>query len=116
MNGRVWLVTSWTGRSFLAVAVLKSLLLVALWAMGPAAALDDADRIVNLALIACACVAIVDLTLAVRGRLLWRVRRKLILSYILIGAVPILLLVAFALLGFLLVFFDISSYLVQNRL
>jgi hypothetical protein len=30
--------------------------------------------------------------------------------------VPILLLVAFSLLGFLLVFFDISSYLVQNRL
>jgi serine phosphatase RsbU (regulator of sigma subunit) len=47
--------------------------------------------------------------------LLWPVSRKLILSYILVGAVPILLLVTFALLAFLLVFFDISSYLVHNR-
>ena len=41
--------------------------------------------------------------------------RKLILSYILVGAVPILLLVTFSLVAFLLVFFDISSYLVHDR-
>ena len=41
--------------------------------------------------------------------------RKLILSYILVGAVPILLLLTFSLLAFLLVFFDISSYLVHDR-
>ena len=50
-----------------------------------------------------------------RSGLLWRVSRKLILSYILVGAVPILLLVTFSLLAFLLVFFDISSYLVHDR-
>src|SRR3954468_6987740 len=38
-----------------------------------------------------------------KRRLLWRVRRKLILSYVFIGFVPALLLVAFSLLcGFLL--------------
>src|SRR5258706_15416181 len=116
MNGRAWLVTSWTGRTFLGPIVLKGLVLLALWITGGTVALENADRIVNLALITLALIAVVDLTLTVRARLLWRVRRKLILSYILIGAVPILLLVAFSLLGFLLVFFDISSYLVQNRL
>jgi sigma-B regulation protein RsbU (phosphoserine phosphatase) len=51
-----------------------------------------------------------------KRRLLWRVRRKLILSYVFIGFVPALLLVAFSLLcGFLLVY-NFSSYLVQSRL
>jgi sigma-B regulation protein RsbU (phosphoserine phosphatase) len=50
------------------------------------------------------------------ARLLWRVRRKLVISYILIGVIPALLIVAFCLLGALLVFFNFSSYLVQSRL
>lgn len=103
-------------RIFLLAVVLKGLLLAALWATGGTAILAYVDRGVNLALIVLAVLSIYQLTIKTRARLLWRVRRKLILSYILIGAVPFLLLVAFSLLGFLLVFFDISSYLVQNRL
>jgi sigma-B regulation protein RsbU (phosphoserine phosphatase) len=49
-------------------------------------------------------------------RLLWRVRRKLIISYIFIGFIPSLLIVAFFLLGGLFLFSNFSSYLVQNRL
>jgi len=48
-------------------------------------------------------------------RLLWRVRRKLIISYIFIGFIPAILIVAFFLLGGLLLFFNFSSYLVQSR-
>ena len=73
------------------------------------------DRAVNLALIVLAVATVYRLTTLARSGLLWRVSRKLILSYILVGAVPILLLVTFSLLAFLLVFFDISSYLVQDR-
>jgi len=51
-----------------------------------------------------------------KRRLLWRVRRKLILSYVFIGFVPALLLVAFALLCGFLLFYHFSSYLVQSRL
>ena len=51
-----------------------------------------------------------------KRRLLWRVRRKLILSYIFIGFVPALLIVAFFLLCGFLLFFNFSSYLVQSRL
>ncbi|MBS1818389.1 MAG: SpoIIE family protein phosphatase [Acidobacteria bacterium] len=48
-------------------------------------------------------------------RLLWRVRRKLIISYIFIGFVPAILIVAFFLLGGLLLFSNFSSYLLQTR-
>ena len=40
---------------------------------------------------------------------LWRVRRKLTLSYIFIGFVPVLLIVVFFLLCGLLLFFNVSS-------
>jgi serine phosphatase RsbU (regulator of sigma subunit) len=73
------------------------------------------DRAVNLALIVLAVATVYRVTTLARSSLLWRVSRKLILSYILVGAVPILLLVTFALVALLLVFFDISSYLVHDR-
>ncbi len=73
------------------------------------------DRAVNLFLIVLAVATIYRVTTIARSGLLWRVSRKLILSYVLVGAVPILLLVTFSLLAFLLVFFDISSYLVHTR-
>ena len=50
-----------------------------------------------------------------KRRLLWRVRRKLILSYIFIGFVPAILIVVFFLLCGLLLFFNFSSYLVQTE-
>src|SRR4051812_47163605 len=49
-------------------------------------------------------------------RLLWRVRLKLIISYIFIGFIPAILIVAFFLLGGLLLFSNFSSYLLQTRL
>ena len=52
----------------------------------------------------------------VRRRLLWRVRRKLILSYVFVGLVPSLLIVAFFLLAGLLLFRNMASYLVQTRI
>ncbi|PYQ98049.1 MAG: hypothetical protein DMF94_15710 [Acidobacteria bacterium] len=51
-----------------------------------------------------------------KRRLLWRVRRKLIVSYMFIGFVPAFLLVAFSLLCAFLLFYNFSSYLVQSRL
>jgi serine phosphatase RsbU (regulator of sigma subunit) len=59
---------------------------------------------------------------AVRGlanvsrRLLWRVRRKLILSYVFIGAVPAALIVVFFLLGGLLLFAYVGSYLMYSEI
>ncbi len=51
-----------------------------------------------------------------RRRLLWRVRQQLILSYIFIGVIPALLLVAFFVLAGVLLFANIGSYLIQTRM
>ncbi|MGE0815238.1 MAG: PP2C family protein-serine/threonine phosphatase [Vicinamibacterales bacterium] len=51
-----------------------------------------------------------------RRRLLWRVRRKLILSYVFVGLVPSLLIVTFFLTAGLLLVRSVASYLVQTRL
>ncbi len=51
-----------------------------------------------------------------KRHLLWRVRRKLILSYVFIGFIPAALIVCFFLLSGFLLFYNFSSYLVQNRL
>src|SRR5262245_31755183 len=48
---------------------------------------------------------------AVRARILWHVRRKLTLSYIFLGVVPVFLAIAFFALCGLLLFFNVSSYL-----
>src|SRR3954468_11243798 len=57
-------------------------------------------------------------TLVVLGKrhLLWRGRRKMILSYVFIGFIPAALIVLFFLLSGFLLFYNFSSYLVQNRL
>jgi serine phosphatase RsbU (regulator of sigma subunit) len=73
------------------------------------------DRAINFGIIVLAAATVYRVAALARSGLLWRVSRKLILSYILVGAVPILLFVTFSLLAFLLLFFDISSYLVHNR-
>jgi hypothetical protein len=71
------------------------------------------DTVAGVAIAAGAAYFLVQLFLLAQQRLLWRVRRKLILSYIFIGVVPAILIVAFFLLGSLLLFFNFSSYLVQ---
>jgi phosphoserine phosphatase RsbU/P len=73
------------------------------------------DTVAGLAIAAGAAYFLVQLVLLARRRLLWRVRRKLILSYIFIGFVPAMLIVVFFLLGALLLFFNFSSYLVQTE-
>jgi phosphoserine phosphatase RsbU/P len=74
------------------------------------------DTVAGLAVAAGATFFIFRLSVIAKRRLLWRVRRKLILSYIFIGFVPALLIVAFFLLCGYLLFFNFGSYLVQSRL
>ena len=53
---------------------------------------------------------------SLRRRLLWRVRRKLVVSYLLIGFVPILLLGSFFVLSGTLLLLTVSSLLLQTGL
>src|SRR3989454_11709670 len=74
------------------------------------------DSVAGLAIAAGALYFVFLLLVLAKRRLLWRVRRKLILSYIFIGFVPAILIVAFFLLTGYLLFYNFSSYLVESRL
>ncbi|MEW5981450.1 MAG: SpoIIE family protein phosphatase [Acidobacteriota bacterium] len=63
-----------------------------------------------------AVVALVQGSVAARRRLLWRVRQKLLLSYLFIGVLPVLLVVIIFVLAGLLLFANLSSYLIRDAL
>jgi sigma-B regulation protein RsbU (phosphoserine phosphatase) len=74
------------------------------------------DRVATLVVAGAAGYILVRGIAVAQRRLLWRVRRKLVISYIFIGFIPVILIVAFFLLGGLILFSSFSSYLVQSRL
>jgi serine phosphatase RsbU (regulator of sigma subunit) len=78
--------------------------------------LEIVDSIAGLAIAAGAGYFLLRFFLLAKRRLLWRVRRKLILSYLLIGFVPAVLIATFFVLGALLLLFNFSSYLLQTEM
>ena len=94
-TARDLLLQTWPGRLFLAAVALK--LIVALWRL--ASPLPAFVTLVSGAATIALVVALASfawrLFVVVKRRLLWRVRRKLILSYIFIGVVPSLLILVF---------------------
>jgi sigma-B regulation protein RsbU (phosphoserine phosphatase) len=74
------------------------------------------DTVASIGLAVGAAYFAYKLILLGKRRLLWRVRRKLILSYVFIGFIPVALIASFFLLGGFLLFYNFSSYLVQSRL
>jgi sigma-B regulation protein RsbU (phosphoserine phosphatase) len=73
------------------------------------------DTVASIAVLAGGGYFVVRGMTFLKRRLLWRVRRKLLISYIFIGFVPAILIVAFFLLGGVLLFSNFSSYRVQTR-
>ena len=112
---RVWLMQTLAGRLLIAGVALKLVawlgVLIAV-APGRVRAARHARRSRHLfgALIIGYRVYVIA-----RHRLLWRVRRKLILSYIFIGVVPVLLVAVFFTLGGLLFFFNVSAFMLRNH-
>jgi sigma-B regulation protein RsbU (phosphoserine phosphatase) len=105
------------GRAIVVGVGVKLFIFVLRSALGNLAAFFSVvDTVAGLAIAAGAAYFIFRLLVLAKRRLLWRVRRKLILSYIFIGFVPALLIVAFFLLCGFLLFYSFSSYLVQGRL
>ncbi|MDP1570229.1 MAG: PP2C family protein-serine/threonine phosphatase [Vicinamibacterales bacterium] len=113
---RRWCLHAWPGRLLIAGAALKLQAVLAGLVVAPLPSLLDALGTLGslLLIISLAYVSARGLVWAKR-RLLWRVRRKLILSYVFIGFVPSLLIILFFLLSGLLLFFNVSAYLVQSR-
>ena len=105
---------TWFGRLFLVAAALK--FTVALLRLGDV--LPDLSRALSAAatvgLIVSISVFVWRLFVQIKRRLLWRVRRKLILSYIFIGVIPSLLILVFFLFAGSLVFMNVSAYLFRD--
>ena len=104
---------SWPGRTLLGAIAVRVLLAVADRAGVPALS-SVLGLPVAVALVVSGLWVLWRVVAVARRRLLWRVRRKLIISYIFIGVVPALLVVAFFLFAGLLMFFHVSAYLFKR--
>ena len=105
------------GRALLAGLIVRLLVAAAATVADPLPAfLSVLDAAGGLAIAFGAAYFAYRLLMIAKRRLLWRVRRKLILSYIFIGFVPSLLIVSFFLLAGFLLFYNFSSFLLQSRL
>ena len=97
-------------------SVVKLVVFVLTLAVTPPAAVRLLDTLASIALAGGGLFFVARGLAFAQRHLLWRVRRKLIISYIFIGFIPAILIVAFFLLGGLLLFSNFSSYLLQTRL
>ena len=84
--------------------------------LAAAAGVRAVSTIGGLALLAGALILAARLVRKARTQLLWRVRRKLIISYLFIGVVPAILIVTFFVLSGLLLFANLSSFLIRASL
>jgi sigma-B regulation protein RsbU (phosphoserine phosphatase) len=83
-------------------------------AVGPSPALDAIGTLISVVLGGLLVYGAMRLLVLAKRRLLWRVRRRLVLSYILIGVVPVLLVITFFLFAGLLMFIHVSAYLFKR--
>ena len=114
---RHWLTRSFAGRALLVGATIKlATTAIASGGRPLSGFLDALDAAGGISLVVGAIAVLSRLFVAAKRRLLWRVRRKLTLSYIFIGVVPALLIITFFVLCGLLLFFNVSSYLMQSRI
>ena len=83
---------------------------------GGASGVQGLSTLGGIALVIGAAILLVGVARRARTQLLWRVRRKLIISYLFIGVVPAILIVTFFALSGLLLFANLSSFLIRSSL
>src|SRR6185503_5036440 len=113
---RQWLVGTFVGRAFLVGASVKLVAFLLSLILGRSRGLNAFDAIGDVALVAATIALGYRLYVDVKRRLLWRVRRKLIVSYIFIGFVPMLLIISFFMVSGALLFFNVSAYMLRTRI
>lgn len=98
--------------------LLSSATLLVLWIVQQVVALPASvqllRRIVALVLIGSGGWTVGALIARNHRRFLWRVRRKLLLSYLFLGVVPIVLVLAFALAGGVVLYDNLAGYLLRQ--
>lgn len=109
------LVGTWPGRAVLIGGSVKLASLVSRSLIGSVGGVEIVGSLGTLALLVGLAYFLARLVSLAREHLLWRVRRKLILSYILVGLVPALLIITFGLVSGLMLFGSVSQYIVTTR-
>jgi hypothetical protein len=116
-NARHALLGTLPGRAIVIGIVLRLSVYAAGLALGTVPPfLSVIDTAAGLALAIGAVYIVFRLVVLGKRHLLWRVRRKLMLSYVFVGFFPATLIVVFFLLCGFLLFYNFSSYLVQSHL
>ena len=105
------LLLRWPGRALFGGLTLRLLVLLADWAFGGTVVTRLVGISASLAIIVGGAVVGWWIFQRGRARLLWRVRDRLVVSYVLIGVVPALLIGAFFLFGIALLVVSVSAYL-----
>jgi sigma-B regulation protein RsbU (phosphoserine phosphatase) len=113
-SARDLLFQSWAGRLFIVAALLKLLVAIIRRVANVPGPIEVLSSAATIGLALSVGYFVWRLFLLMKRRLLWRVRRKLILSYIFIGVVPALLIIAFFMLGAWVVSTNVSSYLFRD--
>jgi len=108
------LLNSWPGRLFIIAAVFKLVISLIRIAGDLPAFLRILNTAATIGLAFSVLFFLTRLVFLVQRRLLWRVRRKLILSYIFMGVVPSLLILAFFLLFSVFVSWSVSAFLFRD--
>jgi sigma-B regulation protein RsbU (phosphoserine phosphatase) len=108
------LLERWPGRLLLGSLAVKTVVWLLELAAGENGLFDLLNTLARLGLVVSLVYFTWRLFQFARRHFLWRVRRRLIISYIFIGVVPALLLMAFSLVGGALMFFNVSAYLFKT--
>jgi len=109
------LVGTWPGRAVLIGGAVKLSSLLSRSVIGEVNPIEIIGSLGTLALLVGLAYFLARLVSLARQHLLWRVRRKLIISYIFVGLVPALLIISFCLLCGFLLFGSVSQYVVTTR-
>src|SRR6478609_10652079 len=104
------------GRALVAGGAIRLVASLVQLGTGRSAAIDAVGTVGTLTLLGAIGYFTWRFIARAKRQLRWRVRRKLILSYIFVGLVPVLLAIIFFALCGVLLFMSISSYVVQTRL
>ena len=111
---RELLLHTWAGRLFIISAAVKVLVALLRLAVDLPTFVRVVSSLATIGLIVSVSYFAWRLFVAVKRQLLWRVRRKLILSYVFFGVIPALLIVGFFLLGATVVAMSVSAYVFRN--
>lgn len=109
------LIGTWAGRAVLIGGGVKLASLLARRLIGVVGAVEIIGSLGTLLLLVGLAYYVARLVRVAREHLLWRVRRKLILSYIFVGLIPALLIISFCLLCGLMLFGSVSQYIISTR-